>query len=316
MAETGRSRIFQMKIVDTAKELNRPYAPHLLMREHTLAAGKEWVPLLSGWSLIQIGSGNGYWLLGNSRMELEAGTALLIPGDVSGDVCGRVLASCLNGLSLRYFTVMPERLTGLITQGEQDFFNQAATRRDRAGQVLSPLHPVALKMRELCGSPDRGNLRFRLALLQLLIEAFGKELEQTAANPTHTDVRERLRVFLVETPPAALLDLSFGELAQINHCTPRHLSRVFYDLVGMSFREKCSEVRLARARELLATSESKVVDVAFKSGYRSLSLFNRMFSRRFGISPGRWRQKYGGAKGTNPRSAKSPLASSRIGSLA
>jgi AraC-like DNA-binding protein len=125
-----------------------------------------------------------------------------------------------------------------------------------------------------------------------------------------------LRAFLLETPPAALLDLSFGDLAQLTHCTPRHLSRVFYDLVGMSFREKCGEVRLARARELLATSESKVVDVAFKSGYRSLSLFNRMFTRRFGISPGRWRQKYGSAKEANPRSARSPLVSSRLSVLA
>jgi AraC-like DNA-binding protein len=75
------------------------------------------------------------------------------------------------------------------------------------------------------------------------------------------------------------------------------LSRVFYDVIGMSFREKRAEIRLALARDLLATSQAKVVDVAFKSGYKSLSLFNRMFTRRFGISPGRWRQKNGGIKG-------------------
>jgi methylphosphotriester-DNA--protein-cysteine methyltransferase len=45
------------------------------------------------------------------------------------------------------------------------------------------------------------------------------------------------------------------------------------------------------ARELLATSNSKVVEVALESGYKSLSMFNLMFTRRFGTSPGRWRQK-------------------------
>jgi transcriptional regulator GlxA family with amidase domain len=59
----------------------------------------------------------------------------------------------------------------------------------------------------------------------------------------------------------------------------------------MSFCDKRAEIRLGRARELLATSKSKVVEVAFESGYKSLSLFNQMFTRRFGVSPGKWRQK-------------------------
>jgi AraC-like DNA-binding protein len=42
---------------------------------------------------------------------------------------------------------------------------------------------------------------------------------------------------------------------------------------------------------LLATSQTKVVEVALESGYKSVSLFNLMFTRRFGVSPGRWRQK-------------------------
>jgi AraC-like DNA-binding protein len=36
--------------------------------------------------------------------------------------------------------------------------------------------------------------------------------------------------------------------------------------------------------------------VALKSGYKSLSLFNLMFTRRFGTSPGKWRQKHTNAK--------------------
>lgn len=281
-----------MKIVDTTNELNHPYAPHLLIRALSLAPSKEWAPQFAGWAMIQIGSGTGYWLQGQSRIELETGTVLL----VAGDVRGRVLASCLNGMLLHYYTVMPERLAGLITQGEQDCFKEAATRREFACQVLPQHSPVAITMKELCSHPSRGGLMFRLNLLQLLIQIFGKELEQAESGPANTDVKERLRKFLLETPPAAFLEISFEELAQITHCTPRHLSRVFFDLVGMSFRDKRAEIRLARARELLATTQSKVVEVAFESGYKSLSLFNRMFTRRFGISPGRWRQKNSGLK--------------------
>jgi AraC-like DNA-binding protein len=224
-------------------------------------------------------------------VELEAGTALL----VAGDQAGRILASCLSGMSLHFFTLIPERLTGLITQGEQDLLKQAE-RKEAELRLLPASSPLAVKLGELSIQSKRGGLRFRLALLQVMMETFGADLELAASDHTHTDVKERLRVFLQETPPAGLLEISFDELARLTHCTPRHLSRVFYDVIGMSFRDKRAEIRLALARELLATSQSKVVDVAFKSGYKSLSLFNRMFTRRFGISPGRWRQKNGGIK--------------------
>jgi AraC-like DNA-binding protein len=281
-----------MKIVETTNQLNQPYAPHLVVREFSLAPGKEWAPQTAGWTLILVGSGTGYWLQGQARVELESGMALL----VAGDKAGRVLASCLNGMLLHFFTVMPDRLPGLITQGEQDLLKQAE--RKEAGLRLVPAnHPAAVRLGELCKLPQQVGLRFRLNLLQLMVEIFGGDLNLPAGDQLQTDVKERLRSFLQETPPAGLLEISFEDLARITHCTPRHLSRVFYDVIGMSFREKRAEIRLALARDLLATSQAKVVDVAFKSGYKSLSLFNRMFTRRFGISPGRWRQKNGGIKG-------------------
>jgi transcriptional regulator GlxA family with amidase domain len=132
-----------------------------------------------------------------------------------------------------------------------------------------------------------------LTLLQLFVEIFGKKLEQPAPPQKDGDARERLNTFLMTVSPDTLSEMSFEELARITRCTPRHLSRIFCELTGMSFCDKRAEIRLGRARELLATSQSKVVEVAFESGYKSLSLFNQMFTRRFGVSPGKWRQKNG-----------------------
>jgi len=85
--------------------------------------------------------------------------------------------------------------------------------------------------------------------------------------------------------------MSFTDLVREIRCTTRHTSRIFHEVVGVSFREKQAQVRLKRAQELLATTESKVVDVALESGYESLSLFNLMFKRRFGTTPARWRDQ-------------------------
>jgi AraC-like DNA-binding protein len=273
------------------KKPDYTYEPHLVVGEFSLPPMGEWSPRLAGWSLMQVRQGTGYFLQSELNREMEPGTVILMAADVQG--CIR--ASQLGGLSLLSFTVKPTRLIGLMTLSEQGLFEMAASRKESALQIFPPQNPLAVKMAELCASPSRGGLSSRLKLLQLFVEALGNELAQTEAAPNEetADARTRLEIFLKQTPPAELLEMSFDDLARLTHCTVRHLSRIFQQVVGMSFREKRAELRLARARELLATSNSKMVEVALESGYKSLSLFNLMFARRFGTSPGKWRRKNG-----------------------
>jgi AraC-like DNA-binding protein len=148
-------------------------------------------------------------------------------------------------------------------------------------------------MRQLHASRESGAQLFRLQLLQLFVEAFGRELQQGMGNGNTTDAKERLRMLLKDLPQAQLLEMNFNELARLTRCTARHFSRIFREVVGTPFRDKRAEVRLDRACQLLATTRSKVVEVALESGFNSLSLFNLMFTRRFETSPGRWRRQHG-----------------------
>jgi AraC-like DNA-binding protein len=268
------------------------YEPHLTLKEFSIPPSGQWAPRLTGWSLIQVRQGTGYYLQPQSNRELETGAALLVGGQMRGNI----RASQLGELSLYSFSVIPARLTGLITLSEQGLL-EMAFRKELSAQIFPPQSLMATKMGELYAGRNRGGLLFRLKLLQLFVEVFGNvfgnELEQTVAGGETSDARDRLQVLLRQTPSSELLEMNLNELAQITRCTPRHLNRIFHELVGMSFRDKRAELRLARARELLATSNSKVVEVALESGYKSLSLFNLMFARRFGISPGKWRQKQG-----------------------
>ncbi|HEY3762964.1 MAG TPA: AraC family transcriptional regulator [Verrucomicrobiae bacterium] len=274
-----------VKTIEHKNKLAHFFEPHLTLKIVSVSSGEEWIPKTHGWSLVQVQSGNGYWLQEQSSLELEAGTTLLMTENVRG----RVRASQLCDVSLSHFQVIPSRLTGLITSGEQDFFRQTALQDEHDLQIFPAGHPVSVKLIKAVQVP--AGLPSRLALLQVFIEAFGKEWKPEPPRKDNADAKERLRVFLKDNPPDTLLEISFSELAKATHCTPRHLSRIFCELTGMSFRDKRAEIRLARARELLATSKSKVVEVALESGYKSLSLFNLMFTRRFGTSPGRWRQK-------------------------
>ncbi len=126
------------------------YEPHLAVREYSVPPGGEWTPRSPGWSLIQVEQGTGYFLQPQSSLELETGTALLLAGHAQGSI----RASQLGGLSLYSFSIIPARLTGLITLGEQDFLEQAAARKDFPLRILPPNNPVAVKMRELCAGGE------------------------------------------------------------------------------------------------------------------------------------------------------------------
>jgi AraC-like DNA-binding protein len=159
-------------------------------------------------------------------------------------------------------------------------------------RVVSPCNRFSEKFKELGSEQARNSFPARVQLLQLFLEVFGGKFQQPQADMTgFIDARERLRQTLSQTPVSELLEIGFPELVSKTGCSPRHVSRLFTELVGVSFREKQAELRLAQACELLTTTDSKVVEVAEESGFQSTSLFSAMFKQRFGVSPAKWRER-------------------------
>jgi AraC-like DNA-binding protein len=267
------------------KKSDSPYEPHLVVRETSVSPGGEWIPKWPGWSVIQIREGTCYHLQPPANRELQTGAVLVTAEGTQGTL----RASQLGVVSLCSFNIIPARLTGLISLGEQQFFSNALSAREP--RVFPAGHRIAIKMVEVSNRQSKG-LACRLKMLEVFAELFGNEPDQATSADSPADARKRLQDFLETTPSSELLEMSFSELAQKTHCTERHLSRIFHEFAGVSFREKRAELRLMRARDLLATTNAKVVDVALESGYKSLSLFNLMFARRFGVSPGRWRKQH------------------------
>jgi AraC-like DNA-binding protein len=286
-------------------KLNGAYELHLTVREASLSAGMEWPASLSNWVMLQIESGNGYWMHTRQNSQLEPGTVVLLPPDSESSV----RASQMGGLSFCFFCVDPMRLMGLMTLAEQTFFRMTAVRPDFVARILPPQHSLALQLRGLFSDRKQPGSLVRLQLLQKFIEVFGNDLGQETTEPDPAaDAKQRLSDFLKTTQTSELINLSFTELVHVSRCTPRHLSRIFREVTGMSFRDKRTELRLAHACDLLATTELKIVDVALESGFQSLSLFNLMFARRFGMSPGRWRQKYRETKMAANRPVRKPAS--------
>jgi len=281
--------------------------PQLVIRDYSISVGKEWPLRVPGWTVIQICKGHGFFLQPGLNLELAAGAVLLTAGGLKPNL----RASQLGELSFCWFKVMPERLSGFLTLSEVNWFKTAAEQKAESVFVYHPGSPESLAMAELLASESQGGLRFRLKLFQLFVELLGGEMEQANPPVQSPDARQRLENLFKQTPAAEMLGMDFKELARLVHCTPRHVGRLFQDLTGMSFRRKRTELRLARAVELLAASNSKIVDVALESGFQSLSLFNLMFARQFGMSPGKWRQQQNRPKGKSGNKPVPPRPAAR-----
>ena len=250
--------------------------------------GAEWAPRRCGWLVVQVRGGTGYLLHPRWNQAVAPCSLFLLPHTSEA----RFRASQICTVLLHFYQVDPERLAGLITLREQLFFETTAAKNESSARLVAPGTPLAVKFSTLDVERNGNDLPHRIQLLQLFVEFFALELKREEPNSASSaDAKGRLRRFLNQTPTSELLRMSTHELVRRMGCTPRHLSRVFQDVVGMSLRDKKTELRLACARELLANNESKILDIALESGYQSMSLFNLMFKRRFGVTPGEWRKR-------------------------
>jgi len=281
---------------------NDSYEPQLVINDVVLPPGSEWSPQLPGWFIIHLSSGLGYFLHPRENWKLETGAVVLLPDQTRG----LVRASELGELRLQFFRLVPSRLMGLLSLSDRGLLENAGGDEKSAPRVLPANAQVSEKFRQFSSDHARNTFPTRVQLLQLFVELFGRDFRQPPFdNRAVVDAKQRLKQTLDQTPVADLVELSFSELASKTQCSPRHLSRLFTELVGVSFREKQTELRLTRACELLATTTSKVVDVALESGFDSTSLFNAVFKQRLGTSPSKWRQQ---ARTRNP----AKLAGSRL----
>jgi AraC-like DNA-binding protein len=88
---------------------------------------------------------------------------------------------------------------------------------------------------------------------------------------------------------AFVADIQLDEVARQCGVSGGHLSRLFHHSTGLTFREYLSQVRVEHAKSLLLGTAKNVSEIAYESGFQSLSQFHRSFAKAFGTSPGKMR---------------------------
>jgi AraC family transcriptional regulator len=69
-----------------------------------------------------------------------------------------------------------------------------------------------------------------------------------------------------------------------------HLTRCFRQQTGVTPMTYLTRYRVNQAKQLLATQEDSVAEIATMVGFASIAYFSRVFRREVGVSPRAYRQ--------------------------
>ena len=100
---------------------------------------------------------------------------------------------------------------------------------------------------------------------------------------------ERMACYIAEhyTDP-----LSVENIAKVVGLHPNYATSVFHKMFGISLVRFLTQHRVSHAQRILVTSECSMVDVAFDSGFNSISRFNDAFRQICGCSPREYRNSH------------------------
>lgn len=129
-------------------------------------------------------------------------------------------------------------------------------------------------------------LEAQARLMRLATDAMSDSSSTTDARGTLTAI-ERV---LLEVANHYREPLNVKELAAHTGFSSNHLMRVFRKATGSSVYAHILEQRISCAQRLLITSNMKVLDIAYESGFTSSARFYAAFRRVVGQSPTHYRR--------------------------
>ncbi|MBI5766629.1 MAG: helix-turn-helix domain-containing protein [Verrucomicrobia bacterium] len=137
-------------------------------------------------------------------------------------------------------------------------------------------------------------MEIRLRRLGVAMESGGahqKPRKPAKLQPGGLNKVEKMMCYIAQNYLDPITVIDIGEAVDLH---PNSAVRIFRKTFGTTLIEHLTHHRIFHAKRLLATTDQKIVDVAFSSGFGSISRFNEAFLRACGCSPRAYRKQHEG----------------------
>lgn len=102
--------------------------------------------------------------------------------------------------------------------------------------------------------------------------------------------------------------LTVSEVSKAVDLHPNYAMGLFKKTFGTTLVDYLTSHRVSHAQRLLATTDQKIVEIAFGSGFNSISRFNEAFRRACGCTPREYRIEHETSETDRPQPGPHPLA--------
>ena len=102
-------------------------------------------------------------------------------------------------------------------------------------------------------------------------------------------ITEQIKKYIQEN---YMEDLTVNELSSIACVSPGYFSHMFKNETGQSFKSYLTDTRMKAAATLLLSSDLRLYEISEKVGYNNVRNFTDAFSKKYGVSPSKYKQDY------------------------
>jgi AraC-like DNA-binding protein len=87
-------------------------------------------------------------------------------------------------------------------------------------------------------------------------------------------------------------NITIEDMANLCDFSQSHFMKFFKNNMEVSFIEYLNNYRLTMASRLLISSSSSIIAISMESGFDNLSYFNRLFKKKYDMTPSEFRRLY------------------------
>lgn len=178
-----------------------------------------------------------------------------------------------------------------FTERSTNFSNKLPS----GNQVTSKIYELLLQISDEFETKAPGyTLMVKVKLLEimtLLIRHFQDDKKSTEGLKEKEAKLVRLSEVIIFLKENYYKNINLVTASSIACMNQNYFSTFFKDTMGISFVDYLSMIRINNAEILIKNTNLKLIDIALRCGFTSISNFNRSFKKLKGITPSEFRQE-------------------------
>ncbi len=285
--------------MSVAKEYIKHGTNHFPLGCYFWNGGKYSVHLTLHWhpecEILCFDVGSSVVTVGAQQVTVEAPCFMLIP-------CNAVHTLVLPGNTLQRAVVFNPEMVRLskYDKAQNDIFQSISGNFYSILPVLGPDSPYFAKAKRCFNYiashyDDRDPLmklqvKLRLASLLAVFASFGMFRQTEFFSEVEQKRLARFKELITWINGNFAKPLSVREAAARMQVSESYFCRIFKKTTHMSFTEYLNDFRLVRAADIIMGRAHNIADVASEVGFENESYFFRLFKRKYGVTPLKFRQ--------------------------